>query len=388
MIIHRVALGETVHSIAKKYSIPVIKLIGDNELSDGRLAVGEELIIIKPTREAPVLLGDSVSKLALRFGVRKNSLYCLNPWIAGEEYLRPGQMLTVKASPPTHGTANALGIARKETQKRKFKAALPFLTYIAFMEYKLCESGLVRVASLSDMKELGKRHSRTVLLGIELDAALRYMGEELIEEMTELARCEGQDGIYLKINHVGCDKSELTKFLLALKRHLLGKNLILFCEAEDKKYKEAIEISDAATLKTRELAANGDTQAGLIEFSQESEGSKCFLFPSYLASTSGEGDIYISDALRIARRTNKEITSCGESELLGFSYNKFKGGVANKVTVSFPSLTKVKEELRLAKELGFGGFAFDIEATPISYFCIFNSLFSRADYISLFGENY
>ena len=203
MIIHRVKLGETIHSIAKKHSISVIKLMGDNELSDEKIAVGEELIIIKPTREAPVLLGDSISKLALRFGVRKNSLYCLNPWIAREEYLRPGQMLTVKTSPPTHGTANALGIADRLTSKRKFKAALPFLTYIACMEYTLSDGAIKRTAQLKDIRELGKRHSRTMLLGISLGKeALSAEGDargSLIESITELARGDGYEGIYIKI---------------------------------------------------------------------------------------------------------------------------------------------------------------------------------------------
>ncbi len=392
MIIHRVTLGETIHSIAKKHSISVIKLMGDNELADEKIAVGEELIIIKPTREAPVLLGDSISKLALRFGVRKNSLYCLNPWIAREEYLRPGQMLTVKASPPTHGTANALGIADRLTGKRKFKAALPFLTYIACMEYTLSDCTLKRTAQLKDIRELGKRHSRTMLLGISLSKEALYTEGDargsLIESITELARSDGYDGIYLRIEPSGASDDMLSGLLLSLKNYLLGKNLILVSELSGKTISDACEISDATAVKAENLALSDKDSAGaLIEFAKENESSKCFLMPSYLATAEDER-LYLSDALRIARRGCREITKHQEEKSLGFSYSKFHRGRATKVNIKYPSLERVQEEMRLAKELGFGGFAFDIEATPVSYFCIFNALFARADYISLLDEAY
>ena len=387
MIIHRVALGESVYAIARKYSVSVLKLMGDNGLADGRLAVGEELLILKPTREAPALLGDSVSKLALRFGVRKNSLYCLNPWIAGAEYLRPGQMLAVKASHPAYGTANALGIARKETQKTRFKAALPFLTYVSLMEYRLSTGGLERCASLGEMRELARRHSRTVLLGIELDASV--LGGEcnldsLIRKMTELAKEGGDDGIYLKLTLGVCDRELITKFMLALRRHLLGKDLILVSEAEGGEASEAIEISDGATVRIEDISFGGDTAQGLIDFASRNEALKCFVMPSYRVG--GAEKLSISGALRIARRMNKELCYRKENGTLTFDYGQFKGGRGERICAEIPSLQKVSDELRLAKELGYGGFAFDIEDTPISYFCIFNALFSRADYISLTEE--
>ena len=57
MIIHTARGGESPHDIARKYSVPLTKLLADNR-HGGRLAEGEELLVLMPTKTAIVAGND------------------------------------------------------------------------------------------------------------------------------------------------------------------------------------------------------------------------------------------------------------------------------------------------------------------------------------------
>ena len=59
MIIHTVTAGDTVYSIARRYSVPPTKLLADNSREGDRLTIGEELIILPPTRSVTVRAQDT-----------------------------------------------------------------------------------------------------------------------------------------------------------------------------------------------------------------------------------------------------------------------------------------------------------------------------------------
>ena len=85
MKIHTVKHGETLSSIAEGYGIPTEIFARVNGLSPKeRLLIGEELVVTVPTRTYKAVRTDTAERIALRFGVRKSSLYALNPHIAAK----------------------------------------------------------------------------------------------------------------------------------------------------------------------------------------------------------------------------------------------------------------------------------------------------------------
>ena len=82
MVIHRIKKDETVSDVAKLYGVDEDILRTNNGLdARDRPAVGEELLILTPTRTYVVKGGDSAERLALRFGVLRRELMANNPFI-------------------------------------------------------------------------------------------------------------------------------------------------------------------------------------------------------------------------------------------------------------------------------------------------------------------
>ena len=96
MIIHTVQPGDTIFKIARQYSTSPMKIIENNELlNPDKLAVGQKLLILMPTRTYTVRGSDTLYRIAERFGVKYTSLLSANPYLSGTDRIYPGQILTI-----------------------------------------------------------------------------------------------------------------------------------------------------------------------------------------------------------------------------------------------------------------------------------------------------
>ena len=96
MQIHRVARGESVFGIARRYGVPAASIIEVNGLENpDALSVGQELLILTPRRVYTARSGDTVSGIARRFGMKKEELYAANPSLLYEDRLYEGQTLSL-----------------------------------------------------------------------------------------------------------------------------------------------------------------------------------------------------------------------------------------------------------------------------------------------------
>ena len=95
MRIHTTSQGENITDIANLYGVSEEIIRNVNDLFGTEPTVGEELLIQIPTRSYTTVYGDTPERIALRFGIRKNDIYLLNPWIVGKP-LDVGQKLTIK----------------------------------------------------------------------------------------------------------------------------------------------------------------------------------------------------------------------------------------------------------------------------------------------------
>lgn len=98
MLIHTVASGETVYSIAELYGVSEELLIINNGLENVKdaLPVGLGLVILIPSIAYTVRTGDALLSIAARFGVSVNDLYRRNLILKGQDVLYAGQTLVIK----------------------------------------------------------------------------------------------------------------------------------------------------------------------------------------------------------------------------------------------------------------------------------------------------
>ena len=74
MQIHTVTKIDTLYTIARKYSIPATKILADNDLAGDRLTIGDELIILKPTKTVTVKGGDTLDLISKKYPRKNNEI--------------------------------------------------------------------------------------------------------------------------------------------------------------------------------------------------------------------------------------------------------------------------------------------------------------------------
>lgn len=391
MRIHTVVHGDTIFKIARKYAVQPTKIIEDNGLEGDRLTVGQELLILTPTRTVTVRGGDTLASLARRFGVRRSSLLSNNPALSGEQRLRPGHILSVKFDTPPGGASSALGILSRGAGERKLKQTLPYLTYVVLDAYSITDEGFKRRFDPSSANHICKRAGKISLLGFtDMTRGKFLLGEnpyEALEQMIELAMSDGFGGIRISATHAALDYPDLmASFLMEARKRLIGCDLILFADNGHYGYDSA-ELSDGVILnpwiESEELCSTLADER-LHKYADRSAGEKTFVWlPTFAKAKDAELRVY--DAYRLAERVGAEI--CRRNDLMSyFDYKRYIKGTGEDIRVIIPSLSMVKAKLDKIHELGFIGIAFDIEGAPIWLLSMFNSYFSRADYSLLFGE--
>ena len=99
MIIHVVKSGESVYSIASQYGVAPGEIIAENGLSSpNQLSVGQALVITPAARTYTVQSGDTLYAIAQRFGITVNEILESNPEITNPSMIYPGQEIIIPVS--------------------------------------------------------------------------------------------------------------------------------------------------------------------------------------------------------------------------------------------------------------------------------------------------
>lgn len=142
MLIHIVARGDTLFSIARRYGVSVSRLRSDNGLTENQtLVVGQALIVVLPSRVYTVRPGDTLYSIAGRFGVSVLELLQNNPELIQNDTIRPGQQLTVSFQGGKLRELATLGYAYPSINDGILRRALAYLTYLAVFSYGFTEAG-------------------------------------------------------------------------------------------------------------------------------------------------------------------------------------------------------------------------------------------------------
>ena len=142
MVIHVVAPGDTLFSIAEAYGVPFSLLAIDNGLSAPyRLAVGQALVVQFPRLAHTVRPGETTSAIAAQYGISLRQLLRNNPVLGGNTLIYPGQTLVIAFQGEKLGALTVNGYAYPYIGQREIQALLPYLTYLTPFTYCITSQG-------------------------------------------------------------------------------------------------------------------------------------------------------------------------------------------------------------------------------------------------------
>ncbi|HJG86435.1 LysM peptidoglycan-binding domain-containing protein [Pseudoflavonifractor capillosus] len=142
MVIHVVAPGDTLFSIAEAYGVPFSLLAIDNGLSAPyQLAVGQALVVQFPRLAHTVRPGETTSAIAAQYGISLRQLLRNNPVLGGNTLIYPGQTLVIAFQGEKLGALTVNGYAYPFIGQREIQALLPYLTYLTPFTYGITSQG-------------------------------------------------------------------------------------------------------------------------------------------------------------------------------------------------------------------------------------------------------
>lgn len=143
MLIYVTKSGDTLSSVAAQYDLETALLAGMNGLDDGaQLVVGQALVVREPGRVHRVAAGDTLYAIARRYGTDVSTLLRNNYRLGGRADLREGELLVVSYDDaPPLGKIGVNGYAYPYIDAALLAAAAPYLTYLTPFTYGVGRDG-------------------------------------------------------------------------------------------------------------------------------------------------------------------------------------------------------------------------------------------------------
>ena len=387
MTIHTVKPGDTVFKIARMHGTSPMKIVEDNGLTNpDRLTVGEELLIIKPTRTYTVRGSDTLAKIAERFSVTTDSLLRKNPYLSGTDKIYPGEILSIKHDAPPFSIACANGYFYKGCCEDRLSLALPYLTYLTVANGKR-EDGNIELL-FNDEKIVRCARERRIFPLMRIYDKGNDFSDKYIDEIISLAQERGYSGITLAPYRAMKEKrKELEEFLMKLKRRTLAEDMLLFLEVDANNSSQIKDVCDGYLLMYEkghlENVPSFDMgeRAATMDFIKECEPSRTYLeLPSTAFMKNcelGYEPLLREEAIETAIASGKEILLDDSNGYLYYDFNRYKAGKKSPTRVTFESLKNAKAKLELINELGLMGITFDIMRVPIQHLMMFETMFTK-----------
>ena len=154
-------------TIAREYGIPPSRIITDNLLDKpGNLTVGEDLLILFPTKTHTVRGGENLDYLTSLYGISRGEIFRNNPILGGLTTIYPGQVLNIEYEEPPLGEISLLGYAYPTIDTAVLRRTLPYLTYLSVFSYGIRNDGtlIVPEGPPSELIVLSKEYETVPLL--------------------------------------------------------------------------------------------------------------------------------------------------------------------------------------------------------------------------------
>ncbi len=151
MVIYVVQPGDTLDSIAREYGVPLSRLISQNELNeDGRITVGQTIVILYPEEVYTVQQGDTLEGIANSYGVSVNQLLRNNSILKGKDNIFVGQTIIIDYTTEKEGEMAVNGYIYPFVERDTLIRTLPYLTYITLFTYGFTPDGQLVDRGITD----------------------------------------------------------------------------------------------------------------------------------------------------------------------------------------------------------------------------------------------
>lgn len=141
MIIHTVAKGETLSSIARMYNTSPLLLSQNNEIDETMLVEGQTIVVLIPKTTHTVSTGETLYSIAEKYGVSVVSLLQNNPVILQNGIIYPGQTIVIEYEGEKRGVLAVNGYAYPYIDKNILIQTLPYLSFITIFTYGFTPNG-------------------------------------------------------------------------------------------------------------------------------------------------------------------------------------------------------------------------------------------------------
>lgn len=376
MQIHIMTPDEGLKETCNRYGIAEENVRYVNQIESDEPAIGQEMLMLMPTRTYRVQFGDTPERISLRFGITKRDLFTLNPWICTRE-LTPGETLTLRYDERKHGMKVANGYFFSECPDSALTRALPYLTYVTFASASANERGVRRIFNDSRQVKLVSDESKIPLVRVYDSYADRFKkgGDTtpFAERLIEIAKDGNYKGIVLNSSAFSDSAKEYMAFMVRLRKMMIGCDLILITEIDEKSPIEFSEYADGSVMYYPKFALDNPPsfdegeKAILTNFACDGESAKTFVDLS-CAARGPRGFCPIGDALKLARQKGYPILQ-NENTLLSRFVDKRQGEYV------FQSLKGLERIFELIHQLDYMGICFDIMRVPTQLLMMYNALF-------------
>jgi len=231
---HKVKKGETLSSIARKYSVKVAAIKELNDLRSARVKAGQKLLVKQAgPRTYTVKRGDTVSKIARRFDMDAGSLMALNGMESAS--LRAGQKLYLdKKADPIVAEAPARVEARIDVAK--FEDEIKKVSESEEFKAEAPQNRLVTVAK--KMLDIPYKFGGSTTLGIDCSAYVKKAYGLLDIELPRTAREQFKTGEAVEKEQLSAGDLVFFKTYASFPSHVgiyIGNNLFIHASSMAKK---------------------------------------------------------------------------------------------------------------------------------------------------------
>ena len=376
MQIHTVREGESVFHIARQYDTSALTIIANNALIyPDRLVVGEQLVILRPTRTHTVRGTETLSEIAKRYEIRQSELVRNNPTLLCNPTVHPGQLIALRYAPPKGGMSAGLGYVREGTTVDALSCALPYLSYFVLDACRIREGAEIEWKRPTHLGRIIKER-KTPLLRIE--AVGSAPTADTVERIAERAIGEGYYGIVLGD---GClaqeERHERDAYLLSVRRRMLGCGLILFVEGDlDSDFGD---YADGNILLPGAMWKAGERMGARFDrMAERYECAKTFLGLPCACEDAGSAISY-QEMREIAYKYKAVIREEADGEG-ALSYRRYQNGRGEDRTIRIPSPEYLTRLIGYLGEYGMMGAAVEIDTVPTFLWMLLHTLLGEVDY--------
>ena len=142
MIIYTVKQGDTLYEIARNFGVTPRDLENFNGFVEpSRLVVGQDVLIPVPGSQYIVTAGDSLYSIAQRYSVPLELLISANPELSEPYTIYPGQVINIPDYPEGKYTISVNGYAYPNIDDTVLRKTLPYLTYLSIFSHSITAEG-------------------------------------------------------------------------------------------------------------------------------------------------------------------------------------------------------------------------------------------------------